>query len=364
MAETLYATSFVTGDCPNPANANGAPDGSWAGPAGSGTDWAGRWAIGDPVDPLTESATQTVTVKARKTNHATDPTIELWLYENSSLVATLLGPTAVSSTTGTDIQVTFNTSQVTDPSQVEIHVRGTVGGGKPADRASLQVDAITWTADTTPQGDPVETVGGALAVSTSLDGTVSAPVASVPSVGGSLGVTTSLAGTSSVPTATVEQVSGSTAVTTSLAGSVSVPAPAVPAVGGDRAVTLSLTGAPSVPVASIPQIDGSRAVTLSLSGTVALPSVTPEAGGTKAVSITTAGSVQVPLASVPQVDGSFAVVTSFAGTVNVPVASVPQISGGKSVSIVLAGSVALPGEVVVDPFEAVRRAQVNYQGIW
>jgi hypothetical protein len=148
--ETLYATSHITGAFSNPANAVGSGTGTWAGDVNVNSNYTSRWAMGDPVDPLTSGATHTIAVVARKGSNSGNPTIALNLYENGTLVQSLVGATSVTSTTGQTISGTFSTSAITNPANVEVEVVQVSAGGSPSVRNSAQIDTITWTADVTP----------------------------------------------------------------------------------------------------------------------------------------------------------------------------------------------------------------------
>jgi hypothetical protein len=145
--ETLYATSHITGNFTNPDNALGAPDGVWAGVVNANTNATSRWAIGDPVNPLT-SGTQTIGVLLRKGSNSNNPSVVIRLFENGSLVKTLVASTSVTSTTGQTLSGTFTASEITNRDDIEVEVAVTGVGGSGTARNSAQVDSITWTADT------------------------------------------------------------------------------------------------------------------------------------------------------------------------------------------------------------------------
>jgi hypothetical protein len=149
MAEFLYATSHLAGDFTNPDNAVGNTPTTWAGQLNTNTSQTSRWAIGDPVDPLTAAATQTIRVVAKKGSNSGVPTIALNLYENGSLVQSILAATNVTSTTGQTLTGTFNTSAITNRNDVEIEVVMSAAGGSPSARNSAQISHIEWEAETT-----------------------------------------------------------------------------------------------------------------------------------------------------------------------------------------------------------------------
>lgn len=147
--ETLYATSHLAGTFTNPANAVGNTPTTWAGALNTSTNATSRWAIGDPVDPLTSGATQTVVVWSRKGSNSGTPTIALNLYENGTLIRQIGTTSNVTSTTGQSVSGTFTSSEVTNRTAVEIEVVMTAAGGSPSVRNSAQIAYIEWTADTT-----------------------------------------------------------------------------------------------------------------------------------------------------------------------------------------------------------------------
>jgi hypothetical protein len=149
MAETLWATSHITGNCPNPGNANGVWDAVWAGPTANNSGWTSRWAIGDPSGELASGAgLQAITVRVRKNSAgATDPPVSVNLYQNGVSVASLLTNQTVTSATSQDFTGTFDGSLITDATAVEVEVVGGTGGGSPAGRGSVQLDGIQFVAE-------------------------------------------------------------------------------------------------------------------------------------------------------------------------------------------------------------------------
>lgn len=147
--ENLYATSHITGSFTTPANAVGSATGTWAGALNTNTSATSRWAMGDPVDPLTTGATQTIRVVARKGSNTGTPTIAINLWENGALVSTILAATNVTSTTGQTLTATFASAAITNRANVEIEIVMTAVGGSGSARNSAQVDTILWEANTT-----------------------------------------------------------------------------------------------------------------------------------------------------------------------------------------------------------------------
>lgn len=139
--ETLYATSHITGSFVNPTNANGNTPSTWAGELNTNTSATSRWAIGDPTAALL-STTQTVNVRARKGSNSNNPDIQVNLYENGTLVQSVIATTAVTSTTGQTLTGTFNGSVISNQNNVEIEVVMSAAGGSPSARNSAQVAYI------------------------------------------------------------------------------------------------------------------------------------------------------------------------------------------------------------------------------
>lgn len=148
MVETLYATSHITGDFPDPDNAIGDTPSTWAGTLDSNSSYTSRWAIDDPLDPLRPDATHTVRVLARKGENSGDPSLALNLYENGSLVQSIVADTTVTSTTGQTVSGTFPSSAISNPNDIEVEVVQSHTGGSPTARNSAQISHIELEADT------------------------------------------------------------------------------------------------------------------------------------------------------------------------------------------------------------------------
>lgn len=147
-----YATSHITGDWTNPDNALGAADAMWAGVLNSNINYTSRWAIGDPVNALT--GTQTVNVLARKGSNSATPTLQVNLYENGTLVQSVIATTDITSTSGQTISGTFDASAITDRTLIEIEVIQTGVTGSPTVRNTAQIDYIELST-TESAGSPV-----------------------------------------------------------------------------------------------------------------------------------------------------------------------------------------------------------------
>ena len=155
MAETLYATSHITGSASTPAAATGAPNGATTTDSGNVT-WTSRWAIGDPSGSL--SGTQSITVRAREAGGSSaGAKITVTLFENGASVATLVsGATLTGGTALTDYgPYTFDGSLISNSANVEIEISAATSGGGPSTRRTAQIDSITLTAEVALPTTPV-----------------------------------------------------------------------------------------------------------------------------------------------------------------------------------------------------------------
>lgn len=130
------------------------PDGSWL-TAAANTSTVLRASFPSPSDDLTLGAgQQEIRVLVRSTGEQTDPTADVELYENGSLVTALVSGASVG--TATVLSGTFDAASLSDSTGagVEVRVAGTPGGGNPSRRASLEVGAVEWNAEYTPSTGP------------------------------------------------------------------------------------------------------------------------------------------------------------------------------------------------------------------
>lgn len=123
-------------------NPRAEPTGWLAAPGNNNT--VGRIQFPTPERPLTPGpGLQEFAVRVRKTNHSTDPTCTVELYESGVLVSTLITAQAISSTVGTLLTATWDANG-RNLAAIECRVSGTVGGGNPSNRASLEIGPIAW----------------------------------------------------------------------------------------------------------------------------------------------------------------------------------------------------------------------------
>lgn len=124
------------------------PDANWLNVAGaSNVSTSVRVSFPSPSDSLSNGAgLQEFRVQVRKTSQSTNPTCVVELYENGSLVSTVVSSTTISATDpGSVLSGTWDSTGRT-ASLIECNVVGTVGGGSPGNRASVEVGAIEWNA--------------------------------------------------------------------------------------------------------------------------------------------------------------------------------------------------------------------------
>lgn len=155
MAETLYATSHISGSASTPANATGAPNGVATTDSGN-VSWTSRWAIGDPSGNL--SGTQSITVRAREAGGSSSGAkITVTLYENGASVTTLVSSeTLTGGTAFTDYgPYTFDGSLISNSANVEIEISAATSGGGPSNRRTAQIDSITLLAEVALPTTPV-----------------------------------------------------------------------------------------------------------------------------------------------------------------------------------------------------------------
>jgi hypothetical protein len=147
--ETLRADAVVANNaCLTPANAQGAPDGTWTTNAGNST-WDCRWSLGNPANELTSGFTthNAIARVRRSASGGNNPTATLQLWSNGSLVRQLAS-VALTSDTGQDIGGDFTTAEAGPGANLELRVSGTPAGGSGSTKRTVQVDGFTVVVDT------------------------------------------------------------------------------------------------------------------------------------------------------------------------------------------------------------------------
>lgn len=113
----------------------GNPDANWATASVATTATSGRWSFPTPTGRARIGAgLQKAQFYLRKTAGTPNPTCDLQLYENGSLVATLTSAQSITSTTGALYEPTFDADALTTKTManVELGISSTVGTGRGA----------------------------------------------------------------------------------------------------------------------------------------------------------------------------------------------------------------------------------------
>lgn len=148
----VFTLTLLTGAATDVDESPDVPDANWLTASGSNQNTAVRASLPSPTGDLNVGAgLQRFRAWVRKTNHSTDGTavVELWETGGSSALATVVGSTTISSTSGQMLSGTWDASLLAaiDGSGCEIRIAGAVGAGPAGNRSSLEVGAIEWTAD-------------------------------------------------------------------------------------------------------------------------------------------------------------------------------------------------------------------------
>jgi len=154
----LESSGWDTIDITDIDEGTSSPDGLWGLVAGTNNTTVVRVSFPTPTgNPTVGTDLQEFRAWVRKTNHSTNPTGAIELYENGSLVASLTSGIAISSTTGQILTGSWNASLLgtADGSLVECRLVGSPGGGSPSNRASMEVGAVQWGVNYTPGAGPV-----------------------------------------------------------------------------------------------------------------------------------------------------------------------------------------------------------------
>lgn len=153
--QTLYADSLTSGTVSTPANAYGAPDGTFTTDT-TNTSWTARFSMGNPTNAQA-NGNHTFTLRVRKISSTANPLINsVAIYEGTTLRVTKYLSSVVGNTTGQDIIATLLESEirtVTDLSQLQVQV-ATSGAGSGQSRTCVQLDSISWYGDFTAPPPP------------------------------------------------------------------------------------------------------------------------------------------------------------------------------------------------------------------
>lgn len=124
------------------------PDGLWLAGGDDGTDTICTASFPTPTgNPTTGAGLQEFRVLCRKfITGGTDPTLDIAVYENGTLVSTISTGTSITSESGQVVAATWDATILgtADGSLVEIRVTGQRSGGSPGDRRSVEFGALEW----------------------------------------------------------------------------------------------------------------------------------------------------------------------------------------------------------------------------
>jgi hypothetical protein len=143
--ESLYADSLVSGSVSSSGNALGTSNGTWTSDTGN-VSWTAQFSLGDPSGAVA-NGTHTINVLARKATGTGTPSATISVYQGASLIATVSSNVSVTSATSQTLTGTFDSSLLTDLTDVRVQVATTAAGGSPSARAAVQIDSIEWTGD-------------------------------------------------------------------------------------------------------------------------------------------------------------------------------------------------------------------------
>jgi hypothetical protein len=156
----LYLDTFVSGTITGPNNALGAPDNVFTTNVDN-EDWEANYVFPNAPDVL--EGVQTLTFRVRKQTGDGNPTLNMYVTENLQSLHQLPS-LVVTSLTGQDYVGTF--TPVDPTAQIGLYMTCTAVGGNPAQRAAVQLDAVTFDASLAVfQGSKINAWGGSSWVS-------------------------------------------------------------------------------------------------------------------------------------------------------------------------------------------------------
>ena len=157
--DALLEQTSLTGTVGNIQDDPDSPDANWLVASANNVNTAARVSFPTPTNPPTVGADlQEFRAQVRKFNsNSGNPTAQIQLYENGALIASG-SSVSVTSTSGQVISFTWNASSLgtSNGSLVECRINTTAAGGGPSVRNSVDIGAIEWNADTTPQAIALE----------------------------------------------------------------------------------------------------------------------------------------------------------------------------------------------------------------
>ncbi|MBL4838397.1 MAG: hypothetical protein JKY34_12555 [Kordiimonadaceae bacterium] len=148
--DAILEQTNLTGAVADIQDSPASPDANWLTAPGNNVATTVRTSLPTPPNNLNAGAAlQQFRLWVRKTNHSTDPLMTVELYEDGALIATLATGAGVSSISGQLLTYTWDAALLSAISGVDVECRisGTSGGGKPTNRAALEIGAMAWDAD-------------------------------------------------------------------------------------------------------------------------------------------------------------------------------------------------------------------------
>lgn len=144
---TVYLTGSVSGGAATPANAVGAPDGTFTTNTGD-TSWTHRWGLGEPDLTGKElDGQQTLTLRVRRsgTGNGACEVTRVTLIQGSSSTDIFTGSHVPpqNNSAGDDLVVNFDASVLDGGEGIDVEVATTGAGGGP-NQNSIQLDAASW----------------------------------------------------------------------------------------------------------------------------------------------------------------------------------------------------------------------------
>lgn len=149
VPSAIEALSNLTGSVGDVNNTISGSDGVFLQGVDDGTDTVVRAEFPTPTgNPTVGADLQTFRIRCRRstTSGGNNPTLDVSLYENDSLVSSLQTGISITSTSGQIVEVSWNASLLgsADGSQVEVHLVGNRSGGSPSSRRTVEFDEIEW----------------------------------------------------------------------------------------------------------------------------------------------------------------------------------------------------------------------------
>ncbi len=139
-----YLTASVSGAVSTPANALGAPDGTFTTDSGN-TNWNHTWSFDTFPTPSVIQSDLTITVRHRRDlANGNDPAINfVQVFQSGSQIHQSGNSIPALDGSATDFQFTVPKASLLDLTALSVVIDTTGGGGSPAVRRAIQVDSVT-----------------------------------------------------------------------------------------------------------------------------------------------------------------------------------------------------------------------------